>query len=252
MNVERPEAVLFDKDGTILPFDPFWTTWTRVFRAALDRAVVASGKGGPRAAENLLDWPSNTRTASHGASLEVATMGVLRERVAEALIAGGVTPQDADRIVAEASVTADADAARQPVEAHHGFAATVRALRAAGIPAAVVTGDDERRAVEQMVALGLGRELPVVVGGDRGLPGKPDPATLLAGCAALEVDPAGCVYVGDSLVDVRAARAAGFALALVYVPPDAVELPGWSGEADAVIRGFDVLAARWTGATITS
>lgn len=253
--MDRPEAVLFDKDGTILPFDPFWTTWTRTFREALGRGAASSAA--PTATANggsdgrgLLDWPANTRTASHGASLDVATMGVLRERVSAMLVAAGAAPDDARRIVAAAARTADEVAGRQPVTAHEGFAAAVTSLVAEGIRAAVVTGDDEQRALSQVASLGLADRIPVVIGGDRGLPGKPDPATLLAGCAALDVDPTRCVYIGDSLVDVRAARAARFALALVYVPLDAVEPPAWIDEADAVIHHFDELAERWADVAI--
>lgn len=249
--MDRPDAVLFDKDGTILPFDPFWTTWTRTFRDALGvgGASADTGDGRPYGT-GLLDWPANTRTASHGASLDVATMEVLRDRMVAMAVAAGVTPGDAGRIVTAAARSADEVAGSLPVRAHDGFHAAVRALIAQDIRLAVVTGDDEQRAIDQVAALGLARELPVVIGGDRGLPGKPDPATLLAGCAALDVEPSRCVYVGDSLVDVRAARAAGFALALVYVPLDAVELPAWVGEADAIIRELDELATRWVDATV--
>lgn len=249
--MDRPDAVLFDKDGTILPFDPFWTTWTRTFRDALNMGSPPSSAGVSQHARTLLlDWPANTRTASHGASLDVATMGVLRERVAAMLVANGADPEDAHRVVGAATRSADRVAGSLPVGAYVGFHVAVRSLVEQDIRLAVVTGDDEARAVRQVDALELAGELPVVIGGDRGLPGKPDPATLLAGCAALDVDPSRCVYVGDSLVDVRAARAARFALALVYVPLDAVELPAWVGEADAVLRDFAELARRWVDVTV--
>lgn len=240
--MDRPAAVLFDKDGTILPFIPFWTTWTRTFRAALEASGVLDG-----APPGMLDWSANTRTASHGASLDVATMAVLRERVAALLVSAGTDPNEATAVVEAAARAADALAETLPVEAHEGFVEAVHALREQGIAVAVVTGDDEARAARQLHALGLIRDVAVVIGGDRGLPGKPDPATLLAGCAGLEVAPEDCVYVGDSLVDVRAARAAGFSSALVYVPRDAEALPSWAGEGDEVIDDLASLATRWAG-----
>lgn len=57
-------------------------------------------------------------------------------------------------------------------------------------------------------------ELPhvdVVVGLLETTAHKPDPAPLLEGARRLGVDPADCVYVGDAVVDVQAARAAGMA-----------------------------------------
>lgn len=242
--MHRPTAVLFDKDGTILPFSPFWTTWTAAFRGELEASgVLADAPAG------MLDWPANTRTASHGASLDVATMQVLRERVAALLIDGGVDPQEARRTVEAAARVADARTESLPVEAHAGFDDAVRGLRAQDIALGLVTGDDEARASRQLLELGLIHDFSIVVGGDRGLPGKPSPATLLAACDALAVAPSDCAYVGDSLVDVRAARAAGFMTAIVYVPHDAEALPEWAGEADEVIRDLDVLAGRWAASS---
>jgi phosphoglycolate phosphatase len=49
-----------------------------------------------------------------------------------------------------------------------------------------------------------------VVAGERpGVPAKPDPAALTTVCAALGIEPARCVLVGDSEVDIGTARAAG-------------------------------------------
>lgn len=250
ISIDRPEAVLFDKDGTILPFAPFWTTWTATFRTALaasDAGATGELDGPTRGNGGLLDWPANTRTASHGASLDVATMATLQERVVALLVAEGSAPDDALRITLDAMVHADVAAGALPVTAHEGFTALVRALVRDGSQTAVVTGDDEERAIRHVAALGLGAEIRVVVGGDRGLPGKPDPSTLLAACAGLGTAPEVCVYIGDSLVDVRAARAAGFGAALVYVPLDAVELPAWSHEADDIVRCFRELEEAWCG-----
>ncbi len=49
----------------------------------------------------------------------------------------------------------------------------------------------------------------VVLGQREGVPRKPDPAAGLEAAAALGVAPGACVYVGDSGVDMRFARAAG-------------------------------------------
>lgn len=51
--------------------------------------------------------------------------------------------------------------------------------------------------------------IDVVTGGDGPYPPKPDPASLLATVAALEVPPVSAVYVGDMRVDWLTARAAG-------------------------------------------
>lgn len=137
-----PDAVLFDKDGTILPFAPFWTTWTRVFRDALAAAVDVDLTAG-----GLLDWPANTRTASHGSSLDVATMGDVRVRVAAMLRGGGVPDADARRIVATASDTADAVAGTPPGHRARARRPAARRRRWGPGPAGEARPGDARRGV---------------------------------------------------------------------------------------------------------
>jgi phosphoglycolate phosphatase len=55
----------------------------------------------------------------------------------------------------------------------------------------------------------------VVFGGDDFERKKPDPMPLLGTCAAMGVDPARALMIGDSSNDARAARAAGCAVVLV-------------------------------------
>jgi phosphoglycolate phosphatase len=74
-------------------------------------------------------------------------------------------------------------------------AAVFEALQAAGVP--LVDG------------LGLRPPARVLIGGDSTPHTKPHPAPLWAGCEALGVQAAQCVYVGDDPRDMRAARAAG-------------------------------------------
>jgi phosphoglycolate phosphatase len=55
----------------------------------------------------------------------------------------------------------------------------------------------------------------VVVGGDTAEQRKPHPQPLLCACEALQVPPAQTLMVGDSAIDVAAARAAGMRVACV-------------------------------------
>jgi phosphoglycolate phosphatase len=89
-------------------------------------------------------------------------------------------------------------------------------LHALGLSLAVVTNKPTKAAVGLLTRLGLARWIDVVVGGDSGRPHKPHPQPLLSACEELEVRPAQALMVGDSLIDVLAARAAG--LAVVCVP----------------------------------
>ncbi len=80
----------------------------------------------------------------------------------------------------------------------------------------MVTNKPSRAARDLLKRRGLARWIQAVVGGDGDLPRKPHPQPLLRACQELGVAPAAALMVGDSLVDVQAARAAG--LAIVCVP----------------------------------
>ncbi len=82
-------------------------------------------------------------------------------------------------------------------------------LAAAGVPAAVATSKRRDTARTALDAVGLGGRLEVVAALEDTARHKPAPDPLLHAAAALQVDPARCVYVGDAVVDVQAAHAAG-------------------------------------------
>ena len=92
----------------------------------------------------------------------------------------------------------------------HGAAELLADLQAHGIPVAVVSSKSHDTVRRGMRVTGL-PEVEHVVGLEDTTAHKPDPSPLLEGARRLGVGPAGSVYVGDALVDVLAARAAGMA-----------------------------------------
>ncbi|WP_131103391.1 HAD family hydrolase [Ornithinimicrobium sufpigmenti] len=145
------------------------------------------------------------------------------------------------------------DRYREHSTAHHdtliavvpGAADLVTALQERQVPVGVVSS---KRA--DMVRHGMRvTELPhvdVVVGLLETTAHKPDPAPLLEGARRLGIDPADCVYVGDAVVDVQAAHAAG--MAAVAVTWGAGEEDALRALApDAVARDVDELRTALTG-----
>ena len=110
-----------------------------------------------------------------------------------------------------------------------GAADALARLRAAGVPLALVSNQsgvarglmtlDQVEAVNRRVEELLGPIGPWLVcphGPDDGCAcRKPEPGLVLAAAAALGVDPADCVVIGDIGADVDAARAAGARAILV-------------------------------------
>lgn len=82
-------------------------------------------------------------------------------------------------------------------------------LRDAGVPTGVVTSKRRETAVLVMEAVGIADLVPLVGTLEDTTEHKPHPEPLLRGAEALGADPRTCAYVGDAVVDVLAARAAG-------------------------------------------
>lgn len=89
------------------------------------------------------------------------------------------------------------------------------ALQQAGYQLGCVTNKPLALTESLLESTGLAAFFEAVVGGDSIPQMKPDPEPLLHACRRMEADPATCVLVGDSAVDVAAARAAGMPVYIV-------------------------------------
>ncbi len=116
-----------------------------------------------------------------------------------------------------------------------GIPELLDALEARRIPWGIVTNKGSRFTDPLMQALGLHARAACIVSGDTTGRIKPAPDSLLYAANALALPPSACLYVGDDLRDVQAARAAGtgiLAVAYGYLGPEG-DPHAW--RADAVI-----------------
>lgn len=77
------------------------------------------------------------------------------------------------------------------------------------IPWGIVTNKPFRFTIDILKALKLEQRAACVICGDTLTKRKPDPDSILHACELLQLDPRSCLYVGDTLVDVTASKAAG-------------------------------------------
>jgi phosphoglycolate phosphatase len=190
------QAVLFDLDGTLLDTAADITL-------ALSRALAEQGL--------------KRLTETEVRTLIGRGVPVLIQRVAARLAAAGERPDGAALL---ASFQRHYERIHQLDElrtrAYPGVAAGLAQLHDLGLRLAVVTNKPQPAAVAVLARCDLARWIEVVIGGDSGVLPKPHPQPLLAACERLEVAPAAALMVGDSLIDVQAARAAG--VTIVCVP----------------------------------
>jgi phosphoglycolate phosphatase len=114
-----------------------------------------------------------------------------------------------------------------------GVEAGLESLARRGYRVACVTNKPESLAMPLLALTGLDRWCSVVIGGDTLSDMKPHPAPILEACARLGIAVETAIFVGDSAVDVAAARAAGIPVAIVRY--------GYAGHAGPSALGADWL-----------
>ena len=85
-------------------------------------------------------------------------------------------------------------------------------LKTTGIKLGCITNKDEQFTHPILKDLGLWDDFEIVISGDTLEKKKPDPLPLLHGAKELGANPEKSLMLGDSTSDVKAARAAGFAI----------------------------------------
>lgn len=103
----------------------------------------------------------------------------------------------------------------------------------AALPKAVVTNKPSDLSLALLEGLGLRAHFAAVIGGDSLPERKPAPAPLLAAAVRCGSDPAACLMVGDTAVDMLAGRAAGMTTCGF--------VGGFRGRAELAAAGADVL-----------
>jgi len=212
-----PGTVVFDLDGTLVDSGP---DLTAALNVALDRA------GRP-----AVDPATVRHLVGHGAR-------ALIER-GLALSGGGTAADVAQALPVFLDYYAEhlADATRP----YPGVETALDALAADGARLAICTNKPAGLAHGLVAALGWSGRFAAVLGGDSLAVRKPDPAHLLATIAAAGGSVADSAFVGDTAVDVAAAR--GARVPVVIWALGFADVPAADLDADAVFDRFAVLPA---------
>jgi len=121
----------------------------------------------------------------------------------------------------------------------------LQALRAAGLPLAVITNKATAFTQQLLLAMKLASWFEFAVSGDSLPQKKPHPAQLLHACQRMGTSPAENLHIGDSRHDAAAARAAGCPVFLVpYGYNEGEDVQGI--DCDAIVASLAEAARRAT------
>lgn len=121
-----------------------------------------------------------------------------------------------------------------------GFGAFAKSAAARGLKIAVGTAGDKHNIAFTLSNLRLDPHPLAIVGGDEGLPGKPEPAIFLEAARRIGVAPSRCVVFEDAPFGIEAARRGGMMAVAVCTTHSAAELAG--PHVIAAVRDYNELA----------
>jgi HAD superfamily hydrolase (TIGR01509 family) len=179
----RPQAIIFDLDGTLVDTVPARIS---AWRETLTEAGI-------QVADAHLEPMIGMDGRALATEVARATGRVLEEAEAE----------DIDRLAGERFDTHNHSPAPLP-----GARQALDRLDAAGVTWAIATSSRAEQVAASVASLGLAHP-PRIVDGSRVVRAKPAPDLLLLAASELAVEPGRTWYVGDSTWDMRAAAAAG-------------------------------------------
>ena len=189
--MKLPKLVIFDLDGTLVDSSPDLC-------ASLNHVLLELGR-------SPIDASTVRHLVGHGARVLIERGLALTGGASEAEVVRGV-PLFLTHYAAHI-----ADGTR----AFEGVEDVFDALTAAGTVLAICTNKPQALSDALVTALGWNRRFAAVVGADSVPARKPDAGHVRATAAAAGVDLADAVFIGDTNVDVGAARAAGVPVIVV-------------------------------------
>ena len=199
------KGLLFDKDGTLIDF---MATWTGVFDDTL--AVLTDDPALQRAMALDVGYDPNSRTFVPGSP---GVAGPLDE--VAAILARHMPGRDVREIEALANMVAEAAVGGGGlVPAVPDLPGFLNGLRNDGYRLGVATHDSEAAAQAHLSDMDVLGHFDFIAGYDSGHGLKPGPGMLFAFAAAVQIQPAEVIMIGDSIHDLGVAPAAGAAAAV--------------------------------------
>jgi phosphoglycolate phosphatase len=188
MAMTKPEMILIDVDGTLVDSVPD-------LAYCVDEMMQQIGRP-PHGSDKVRDWVGN---------------GV--ERLVRRALVGRLVGEPADEDFEKAypiflDLYAENTSKRSSL--YDGVAEGLEYMKDAGYRLGCVTNKAEQFTLPLLADLGIADRFEITICGDTLAKKKPDPMPLLHAAEFFGIEPGNALMLGDSISDIKAARAAGF------------------------------------------
>lgn len=237
------QAILFDKDGTLLDLLATWGTWAELVLQGLGNQLALIGDSPDTDLSRVL----GTRHDASGRLIGYDPAGPLSMATAEEtygilawhLYSAGVPWNEAlTRVTAIAKEAMNELRSRRIAAPLPELLPFLQQCAASSLKLGVVTSDGSTTTGEQLDWLGITGYFQTIVTRDRVSRGKPAPEMAETACRELGVLPENTVIIGDSNADMQLGKGAGLRLSVGISPQGAA---GHLLDADTVIAGYHQL-----------
>ncbi|MBC7876935.1 MAG: HAD family hydrolase [Anaerolineales bacterium] len=230
----KAQAIIFDKDGTLINFDAMWGSWT-VFLA--EQLHKASGLEVQSSLCLMMGFDENTKKVLAHGKLATSPMAQLYRFTVEVMQSLGLSTEAAEHIVEKCWCIPDPVLLAKPFT---DMRELFRKLQNENIKIAIATADDRAPTQAMIEAFDIEEYISSMVCGDDGVIVKPAPDMVLEICRQINIDPSKTIVIGDTVADLKMARAAGAGL-VVGVLSGVSSTKDLAPFADVLIESVDEL-----------
>ncbi len=204
----KPQAIIFDKDGTLIDFDAMWGGWTIHLAEQLQQA---SGLNVREALCLAMGYDEVSKKVVANGMLASNPMSRLYNLTIEVMGSCGLGEQAAVKVVEQVWCIPDPVILAKPFT---DMRALFCQLTENGIKIAIATADDRAPTQAMVDAFDIEEYISCMACADDGIPSKPAPDMVFSLCKQMDVEPSNVMVIGDTTSDLKMARAAGAGLAV--------------------------------------
>lgn len=204
----KAQAIIFDKDGTLIDFHAMWGGWVVYLAEQLQNA---SGIPLREAMYETMGYDAGSGKVMANGKVAAMPMAHLRNLTIELVQSFGVTAKEANQLVERCWFIPD------PILLAHPFTdmrVLFHTLHSQGMKIAIATADDRAPTQAMIEAFDIEVYISAMICADDGIPSKPAPDMVLTLCERMNVEPGRVMVVGDTTSDMKMARSAGAGLAV--------------------------------------